>query len=69
MFIGGVYFGDGVNDNGDGIYDFNLVIVGVGIIMIIYIVGVNFVMDDVEVFVFLMVFFSVLVDICIDVGL
>ncbi|WP_282775451.1 hypothetical protein, partial [Phaeodactylibacter xiamenensis] len=69
MPTGGVYSGDGVNDNGDGTYDFNPATAGVGITTITYTVGVNSAMDDVEVFASPMVSFSASADICIDAGL
>lgn len=54
LFLGGIYSGLGVIDNGDGIYDFNLGIVGFGVYIIFYIIlGIceEIVMDDIEVLV------------------
>lgn len=68
-----MYSGLGVINNFDGIYDFDFVVVGVGIYMLIYsfydVNGCSFlVFDDVEVLVVLVVFFIVLVDICLNDG-
>lgn len=58
MFIGGVYSGLGVFDDGNGMmYFFNFVGVGVGVYMIIYIVNGLMVSDDIEVFDVVFVFF------------
>lgn len=72
--VGGIYSGFGVVDDGNGqMYIFDLVIVGVGMYIIIYIYidnsgCINMVIDQVEVFMFFGLFFIVLDDLCIDVG-
>jgi uncharacterized repeat protein (TIGR01451 family) len=69
MPTGGIYSGDGVNDNEDGTYDFNPATAGVGITTITYTVGGNSAMDDVEVFASPMASFIAPADVCIDAGL
>ena len=71
---GGVYSGDGVTDNGNGLdYDFDPMAAGVGTHTITYTYTdgngcVNSASDDVEVFDLPVVTFTALADLCIDAG-
>lgn len=74
MFVGGVFFGFGIIDDGNGfIYSFDLVIVGVGSfeLMYIFIIGEFCIFIEIwifEVFVVFMVIFIVFEDLDEDVG-
>ncbi len=72
--IGGVYSGDGVTDNSNGMdYDFDPMVAGVGTHTITYTYTdgngcENSASDDVEVFDLPVVTFTALADVCIDAG-